>query len=93
MWAFDRHLQFFRKDSGLSAMVDVTMGEKDLFDRCSGLSRRSFQPIEVAAGIDEGASASSPCTIASVQFCCSGVTGMIAARSGGWAALFAGVEL
>lgn len=38
-----------------AAMVDMAMGDQDLLDRDFVLLRRRAQPVEIAAGIDEGA--------------------------------------
>ena len=53
--ALDRHAELLRQHAGLSAMIDMAVGEQDLLDRHAMLRRRRFEPGQVAAGIDEGA--------------------------------------
>ena len=52
---FDRHAELVAEDLGRAAMVDMAVGEEDLLDLHLVLRRRRLQPVEVAAGIGEGA--------------------------------------
>jgi hypothetical protein len=58
-------------------MIDMAVGDEDFLDRYAGLCSR-LQPVESPPG-----STKAPCIVSvhhsSVQFCCNGVTGMIAA--------------
>jgi hypothetical protein len=63
-------------------MVDMAVRQDDLLDLHLLRLRRRLQPVEIAAGIDEGA-LHRAVHHRSVQFCWSGVTGMTAAFMGG----------
>ena len=79
----DLHAELVGEDLGRSAMVDMAVGQQDLLDRHLVLRRGGLEPVQVAAGIGEGRRASSSVHQIRQQFCCSGVTGMIAALKGG----------
>ena len=51
----DRHAQVVGQHARLAAMVDMAMGDEQLFDRDAMLLRRLLEHRQVAAGIDEGA--------------------------------------
>jgi hypothetical protein len=53
--AFDLHPELVGEDLGRAAMIDMAVGEQDLLDLDVVLLRRRLQPVEVAAGIGEGA--------------------------------------
>src|SRR3546814_19804811 len=55
MRAFDRHAQFFGKDSGRAAMIDMAMGDENLLYRHAMLRGGRLQLFQIAAGIDERA--------------------------------------
>ena len=54
MRPLDRHPEFFRKDAGRAAMVDVAVGEQDFLDGDAVLGDGRAQLRQIAARIDEG---------------------------------------
>jgi hypothetical protein len=53
--AFDRHAQFFGKDTRLPAMIEMSVREQDFLDRHALLLCRSLETIEIAARIGKRA--------------------------------------
>ncbi|PAV67639.1 hypothetical protein WR25_18649 [Diploscapter pachys] len=51
--AFDRHVQLVSERLGLSRVVDMAVGEQDLFDRDARLRDRGLDTGQVAARIDD----------------------------------------
>ena len=82
--ALDRHAQLGGEDAGRSAMVDMAVGEQDLLERHAMLARP--RPSACAGRRRDRRTRRASFAVHQIrlQFCCSGVTGMIAARRGGW---------
>lgn len=55
MRAFDRHAEIGRKHAGEAAMIDMTVGDEQLFDGDTVLGRDGHKFVEIAARIGEGA--------------------------------------
>src|SRR4051812_41609782 len=53
MRTLDWHAEFVGEDASAAAMIDMAVGEQDLFDCDPGLLSRRFQPREISARIDE----------------------------------------
>jgi len=51
--AFDRHAQIARQHAGHPAVIHVAMGDEQFLDRHTGLLDGQFQPVEIAACVDE----------------------------------------
>src|SRR5438309_6607992 len=53
MRALDRDSELFGENAGGAAMVDVAVGQQDLFDCDARLLSRRFQPWEISTRVDE----------------------------------------
>ena len=53
--SFNRHTQFFGQNLGLSAMIEMAMGNEQFLDRHAHLFGRCLELVEIAAGIGKGA--------------------------------------
>ena len=69
--SLDRHAELRCENAGRPAMVDVTVGQQDLFDPDLRLLGRRSQARQVAARIDKAPTMVSV-HHSRVQFCCSG---------------------
>jgi len=54
VWPFDRYPQLFRQHTGFAAVIDVAMSQQDFFDPYAGLFGSRFEPLKIAAWINEG---------------------------------------
>jgi hypothetical protein len=53
VWPYDADAEFLRQRPRFTAMVDMAVGDQDLFDRDTRLRRGSLQPGQITARIDE----------------------------------------